>query len=270
MGPTLPGIVAGFLVLAALIWPVERLWPSIPGQRIRRRGFGTDVAYWFFTPFVTKGITRVALLASVILLALLLGVPLDREHVTSFFDDPSRAVRRQPLALQVLEVLLLGDLVGYWVHRVFHGRRLWSFHAVHHGSKELDWLSAVRLHPVNDVIARVAQVIPVLLLGFPPTILAAYVPFLTFWAIFLHANVSWSFGPFRYVIASPAFHRWHHTSEEEGRDKNFAGLFPILDVLFGTFYLPEGRQPRQFGLANEDVPEGLVAQLLYPFRRTPA
>jgi sterol desaturase/sphingolipid hydroxylase (fatty acid hydroxylase superfamily) len=156
----------------------------------------------------------------------------------------------------VAEVLLLGDLVGYWVHRLFHGRRLWRFHAVHHGSKDLDWLSAVRLHPVNDVVSRVAQVIPVLLLGFPPMILAAYVPFLTFWAIFLHANVPWSFGPLRYVIASPAFHRWHHTSEEEGRDKNF-----------GTFYLPAGRQPRRFGLADEEVPEGLVAQLVYPFSR---
>jgi sterol desaturase/sphingolipid hydroxylase (fatty acid hydroxylase superfamily) len=82
-------------------------------------------------------------------------------------------VRRQPLGLQIFEVLLLGDLVGYWVHRLFHGRRRWRFHAVHHGSKDLDWLSAVRLHPVNDVVARVAQVIPVIVLGFPPTRLVA-------------------------------------------------------------------------------------------------
>ena len=267
MGPSLPGIIAGFLILGILLWPLERTWPAVAAQRVRRRGFGTDVGYWFFTPFVTRGITRLAVIGAVVVLALLLGVPMEADEVRAFFDDPSRTVRRQPVGLQVAEVLLLGDLVGYWVHRLFHGRRLWRFHAVHHGSKDLDWLSAVRLHPVNDVVARVAQVIPILLLGFPPTILAAYVPFLTFWAIFLHANVPWSFGPLRYVIASPAFHRWHHTSEEEGRDKNFAGLFPFLDLLFGTFYLPEGRQPRRFGLAHEEVPEGLVAQLVYPFRR---
>jgi sterol desaturase/sphingolipid hydroxylase (fatty acid hydroxylase superfamily) len=149
------------------------------------------------------------------------------------------------------DILLLGDLGPLGTAST----RLWPFHAVHHGSKDLDWLSAVRLHPVNDVVSRVAPVIPVLLLGFPPTILAAYVPFLAFWAIFIHANVPWSFGPLRYVIASPAFHRWHHTSEEEGRDKNFAGLFPFLDLVFGTFYLPEGRRAQVFGLANEDVPE---------------
>jgi sterol desaturase/sphingolipid hydroxylase (fatty acid hydroxylase superfamily) len=109
-------------------------------------------------------------------------------------------------------------------------------------------------------------VIPLLVLGFSPGVLAGYVPLLTFYAILLHANVPWTFGPLRYLLASPAFHRWHHTAEEEGRDKNFAGLFPFLDLAFGTFYLPEGRQPERFGLGREEVPAGLVAQLAYPFR----
>ena len=61
--------------------------------------------------------------------------------------------------------------------------------------------------------------------------------------------------------------RWHHTTEEEGLDKNFAGLFPFIDLLFGTFYMPPGRQPHRFGITNDDVPAGLVAQLVYPFRR---
>lgn len=270
MGPSLAGVVAGFLLLGALLWPLEKTWPAIRGQKVRRRGFGTDVTYWLFTPLVTKVITRVAVVVALVPLVMLAGIPLDREHVQAFFAHPGRAVQRQPVALQILEVLLLGDFIGYWVHRFFHGRRLWRFHAVHHGSKDLDWLSAVRLHPVNDLVARLAQVIPIVLLGFPPTILAAYVPLLTFWAIFIHANVPWSLGPLRYVIASPAFHRWHHTSEDEGLDKNFAGLFPFFDVVFGTFYLPEGRQPQRFGLSGEEVPEGLIAQLLYPFRRAPA
>lgn len=184
----------------------------------------------------------------------------------AWLADPSRAVRRQPAWLQAIEVLLIGDFVGYWTHRLFHGRRLWRFHAVHHASRHLDWLSSVRLHPVNDAVARMSGVVPILLLGFPPAVLAAYVPFLTLWAILLHANLPWSFGPFRYVIASPTFHRWHHTSEDEGLDKNFAGLFPFLDVTFGTFYMPYGRQPQRFGLKDETVPEGLLGQLAYPFR----
>jgi len=267
MGPTLVGVAAALVVLAAVLWPLERFWPSIPGQSWRRPGLRTDLAYWFFTPLVTKGLTRFAVVVAVVVMAVAAGMPLEREAIQAWLADPSRAVRRQPAWLQAIEVLLIGDLVGYWTHRLFHGRRLWRFHAVHHASRHLDWLSSVRLHPVNDAVARMSGVVPILLLGFPPTVLAAYVPFLTLWAILLHANLSWSFGRLRYLIASPTFHRWHHTSEDEGLDRNFAGLFPFLDLLFGTFYMPPGRQPQRFGLEDEAVPEGLLGQLAYPFRR---
>ena len=69
------------------------------------------------------------------------------------------------------------------------------------------------------------------------------------------------------MIASPTFHRWHHTCEQEGLDKNFAGLFAFLDLLFGTFYMPPGRQPERFGLAGQQIPKTVLGQLAYPFRR---
>ena len=61
--------------------------------------------------------------------------------------------------------------------------------------------------------------------------------------------------------------RWHHTFESEGLDKNFAGLFAFYDLLFGTFYMPEARQPEKFGVESERIPAGIWGQLLYPFRR---
>jgi sterol desaturase/sphingolipid hydroxylase (fatty acid hydroxylase superfamily) len=114
---------------------------------------------------------------------------------------------------------------------------------------------------------RVAQAVPIIALGFDPALLAAYIPFLAGYAVFIHANVPWSFGPLRYVIATPAFHRWHHAADEQGLDRNFAGLFPFLDLLFGTYHLPSGRSPRRYGIPGGDVPAGLLAQLAYPFRR---
>jgi sterol desaturase/sphingolipid hydroxylase (fatty acid hydroxylase superfamily) len=270
MQQTVGGVVGALLLLSALLVPLERLFPAIAGRSWLRRGLPTDLFYWFLTPLLTKAVTRGALIAAVLLLALAAGVPLDGSHLRAFVDPPGSLVRRQPAWLQVFEVLLIGDFIGYWVHRAFHRDVLWPFHAVHHSSIDLDWLSAVRLHPLNDVLARVAQAIPILLLGFPPMILAGYVPFLAFYAIFLHANVPWTFGPLRHLIASPTFHRWHHTSEEEGLDRNFAGLFPLWDLLFGTFYLPEGRQPSRFGLRDGQAEEGLVAQLFGPFRRPAA
>ena len=73
------------------------------------------------------------------------------------------------------------------------------------------------------------------------------------------------------MVASPEFHRWHHTSEEEGRDKNFAGLFPFIDMAFGTFYLPAGKHPTIFGArGGAPVPPDFWGQLIYPFRPRPA
>jgi sterol desaturase/sphingolipid hydroxylase (fatty acid hydroxylase superfamily) len=266
MGPTLTGVAVGLLLAAGVLGTLERLRPAIRGQRVFRRGFRTDVGYWFFTPLVTRALTRFAVVVAVVLLALRAGVPLDREHVRAFAEGSGRAIQRQPLWLQAVEVLLLGDLIGYGMHRLFHRRRLWRFHAVHHSSQEVDWLSSVRLHPVNDVVMRLAQVVPFVLLGFAPTVLAGYAPFLTFHALLLHANVRWTFGPLRHLVSSPAFHRWHHTTQAEGLDKNFAGLFPFIDVAFGTFYMPDGRQPERFGILGDDVPPGLWRQLLHPFR----
>ncbi len=270
MGPTVASLVLGFVVLAVVLWPLERLRPALPAQPVWRPDSRTDLAYWFFTPLVSRAVARAAVVVAVVLLAIAAGVPLDRAHVQAFVAQPGRAVGRQPAWLQVIEVLLLGDFIGYWCHRLFHGRWLWPFHAVHHSSTQVDWLSSVRLHPVNDVVTRLAQAVPVFLLGFHPKIVAAYVPFLGFYAILLHANVPWSFGPLRRVVASPAFHRWHHTSQAEGLDKNFAGLLPIWDIAFGTFHMPEGRRAERFGIDGGSVPAGLIAQLVYPFERRAA
>jgi sterol desaturase/sphingolipid hydroxylase (fatty acid hydroxylase superfamily) len=260
---TLGGVLIAFVVVGALMLTIERLWPASPAQPILRRGFVLDLAYWVFTPMVTRAIARASVVVAVVVLALLLGWKLDRETILAGHGP----IARQPMWLQAAEMLVLLDLIGYWMHRLFHSRLLWPFHAIHHSSEDLDWLSSVRLHPVNDVLARIVPAVIVLLIGFQPLLLAGALPFLAVYAILLHANVDWDFGPLRRVIASPRFHRWHHTGETEGRDKNFAGLLPIWDILFGTYYMPP-RAPRHFGVADP-VPGTLLAQLVWPLRRRP-
>ena len=48
---------------------------------------------------------------------------------------------------------------------------------------------------------------------------------------------------------------------------NVAGTFPIWDLLFGTFYMPEHELPDAYGIADKDFPQGFAAQMLYPFMR---
>lgn len=239
-------LVAGLFVLSAFFALLER-------KSVWRRERITDFAYWFFTPLVSKTAANATLFVAIVLIA--------KQPSVTWFEH-------QPFGAQLIELLILGDLLGYLSHRAFHSRVLWKFHAIHHSAEDVDWLAATRLHPVNEILTRLFQVVPLYLLGFRGTSLAAVAPILAFYAIFLHANVRWDFGPLRYVIASPVFHRWHHTSEAEGLDKNFAGLFPWIDLLFGTFYMPRGAQPERFGVVNERVPSTLFAQLAYPFRRS--
>lgn len=267
---TLVSLSIGFLLVGAVCWTLERLRPAHSKQPLWRRDSWLDLAYWFFTPLVSKTVSKVGVGVVVVILALLLGMKLDLQHLKA---EASKLVAgfgplsRQPLWLQAVEILVLGDFISYWMHRAFHRGRLWPFHAVHHGSTQVDWLSSVRLHPVNELLTRVAQVIPLFALGFKPTVLAAYVPFLTFYALVLHANVPWDFGPLRAVIASPVFHRWHHTRETEAMNKNFAGFFPAWDLLFGTYYMPRGKQPTDFGI-HDPMPATLLGQMLHPFRQT--
>ena len=260
--PTLQRLAIAFVVLLALFRLLELTRPRALRLPLLRRGIYTDLCYWLFTPIATKGATRIAVAIAVVPIALALHGNLDRNTILAGWGP----VSRQPLWLQAAGMLIIGDFIGYWMHRAFHGRRLWSFHAVHHASRDLDWLSSVRLHPVNDALMRLAGAIPLLLIGFSPIALAGIAPFLTFMAILVHANVDWDWGPLRKVVASPRFHRWHHTDETEARDKNFAGLLPLWDLLFGTYYMPRDTRPQRFGTSTP-VPAGLLGQLLFPFRR---
>jgi sterol desaturase/sphingolipid hydroxylase (fatty acid hydroxylase superfamily) len=259
-------LVIALGVLSLGFGVVERLWPSVRGQRRLRKGVFTDVAWWLFTPTVGKIFTGIVVAISILSLAALFGLGITVEHLRGLAERDT-AIGRQPLALQLAEFLLLADLLAYWQHRAFHTfSRLWKIHAVHHSSTEVDWLSSVRVHPVNDAIGNAFVATPLLLLGFSPATLGAYLPFLTLYAIMLHANVGWDFGPLRYVIASPAYHRWHHSAEPEAINKNFSGLFPFVDAIFGTLYFPRLRQPRVFGVVGETVPSAFLPQLVYPFR----
>jgi sterol desaturase/sphingolipid hydroxylase (fatty acid hydroxylase superfamily) len=253
-------LVISLAILSIALIPLEAYWPGVPAQQRLRRGWSLDLIYWFFTALITKPVAKIAV---IIALAPMLWLT----AAGSFENLLKRhgALGRQPRLDQAAQMIVLIDFIGYWLHRAFHHHRLWRFHAIHHSSVVLDWLSAARVHPVNDIVNKAAQAAIVVTLGYSPPLLGGALPFFMAYAILQHANVSWDFGPLRCVLASPRFHRWHHTSAAEGRDKKFAGLLPLWDILFGTYYMP-AKQPSHFGI-QESVPCDLLGQMLWPFRR---
>lgn len=157
----------------------------------------------------------------------------------------------------------------YWVHRLFHAAPpLWHFHQIHHSAETMDWLAGSRLHLIDVAVTRGLTYVPIYIFGFAEAPLFAYVTFVSIQATFIHANIRFEFGPLRWLLATPHFHHWHHGAEPEAIDKNFAVHLPVLDWLFGTFYLPAGRWPASYGLlGGNPVPPGYARQFVYPFRR---
>jgi sterol desaturase/sphingolipid hydroxylase (fatty acid hydroxylase superfamily) len=227
-------VLITLVILSIVFFVIERIAGRGRNrvQPVFRRGWWTDVVYWFATILLTKPLVRMMLIlpAGLLILAQVTSVDVMKLGAYAGYGPLSR----QPIWLQVIQIYLLVDLASYWTHRLFHQGKWWPFHAVHHSSEDLDWLGSLRVHPVNDLVNKLAQVTPVLLMGYNPTVTLSAAPILTFYAIFLHANVNWDFGPLRSVIATPVFHRWHHSKDREAWDKNFAGLFPMWDLLFGA------------------------------------
>jgi sterol desaturase/sphingolipid hydroxylase (fatty acid hydroxylase superfamily) len=173
-------------------------------------------------------------------------------------------IGRAPLWAQLIGLLAATDFAQYWLHRAFHGRWLWPYHAVHHSAPDVNWTTTFRTHPVNYLVQNAALGVAARLAGFSESALLVAAPIFFFSGAWTHANLNWTFGPLKYAIASPVFHRWHHSAEAGPRERNFAPMFPAWDLMFGTFYMPAGARPERFGA--DGVPGDMLGQLIHPWR----
>jgi hypothetical protein len=163
----------------------------------------------------------------------------------------------------------VGEIVGYWGHRAMHRVPcLWRLHAVHHSAPTMDWLAPNRRHVLDTALGQAASVVPLLALGLsPPVVVSAFVVRRA-QGLFVHANLRVRLPGLRWVVVTPEFHHWHHSSDRAHHDRNFAGQCPIVDWLFGTLHMPAGQWPAAYGLVPDavPVPDGYLARLRWPFR----
>ena len=228
----------------------------------KSRDLLTDVQYFFAVPIIGPYVRFVVLL---MFAALLRGTMTDAE-VGDFIQNGRGPISQLPTWAQVTFYVLASDFLLYWIHRIFHKPLMWPFHAVHHSSLDVDWTTAYRAHPVNQMLQSGFVTVLMIVLGVPPAIMAALVPFDILSSAFVHANLNWTLGPLKYIVATPVFHRWHHTQPYQGGDMNFASTFSIWDYLFGTFYMPEGKLPEAYGVDEPNYPTSWVGQMIYPFK----
>lgn len=249
-------VVLNLILYSVAFVPLERLFALRPEQPVFRRQWPVDLTYFLLNSLLIEVLTLLTLAPAAILFDWA-RVPAVRETIGEL-----------PLVAQVPVLLLVADFTQYWVHRAFHASRwLWPFHAIHHSIEQMDWLAGSRLHLVDVIVTRGLTYVPIFVLGFSEAALMVYVVIVAVQATFIHANVKWTFPRLRRIVATPAFHHWHHSAEPQSVDKNFAVHTPAWDLLFGTFYLPD-RWPSAYGLVHHrDVPSRWLTQFAYPFVR---
>jgi sterol desaturase/sphingolipid hydroxylase (fatty acid hydroxylase superfamily) len=244
------------LLLALIFVPMERVFAQRPSQSTFRPGWSTDLLHFF----VSHLLVQVSAWLTLAPAAAVTGV------VTA--PQVQATVASLPWIVQFLLIVLVADCGEYVMHRLFHRVPwLWRFHAIHHSSEHIDWLAGSRLHLVDVVLTRGFTFVPISFLGFASGPVYAYLVFVSFHAVFIHANVRFKFTRLERWVVTPRFHHWHHSADEMARDKNFAVHLPWLDRLFGTYYCPGDRWPDRYGLSHDRIPDAYWSHVVWPIRR---
>ncbi|GAA0248357.1 sterol desaturase family protein [Rhodanobacter caeni] len=236
---------------------IEKLFPLYRGQAIFRKEWQTDLKHFAVNHFIVG----LALLTVNFLLHHMFGWLVS--------SDFQQAVQHIPFLPQLLLCVLVADLAQYWTHRAYHEVPfLWRFHAVHHSVKTMDWLAGSRQHMLELIFTRVCVLAPLYILGFSEAVMNGYILIVGFQAVFNHANVHLPWGPLKYLVVTPDFHHWHHASDDEAIDRNYAAHYAFLDYLFGTAVKSKNQFPERYGVVGDYMPDGFVKQQLFPFRAT--
>lgn len=180
-------------------------------------------------------------------------------------------------------VTMVADFIGWAIHYLQHKvPLLWQFHKVHHAGEVMHPLSNFREHPIDNIMYSIfVSLFQGLAWGFSLRALN-YMPSdieilgFSFFGVLFNASayhlrhshiwVKWP-GVLSKVFASPAHHHVHHSRHPDHLDKNYAFMFPIWDILFGTYIMPEDNRDVEFGIIEDSSELNSCVNLyLIPFR----
>ena len=243
------------LFLMALIYvPIERIWPQYVEQGTFRPQWTLDVVYFLSTHLPIQILSFLVLLPAT--------------KATEYLSVPvlAHAIASLPYVVQFFFAVVVADVAEWTIHYALHKVPfLWRFHSIHHSSEALDWIAGSRSHFVDDTLVRGFILVPMMLM-FSQTIILVYLVFVTLHATWTHCNCRLNVKWLEPFLVMPRYHHWHHTSQKEAIDRNFAIHFPWIDRLFGTYYYPD-HWPEKYGLDHEQIPQGFIRQAYVPFLR---
>ncbi|HKQ31490.1 MAG TPA: sterol desaturase family protein [Burkholderiales bacterium] len=144
-----------------------------------------------------------------------------------------------PIAALLTYIVII-DFFEYWRHRLQHRFNWWwALHAVHHSQRTMSFWADDRNHVLDGLIEALWLALVAQLVGVSGAQFVGIVFVFTLVESLSHANLRFNFGVVgERTVVSPLFHRVHHGigvgHEGDARGCNFATLFPVWDMLFGT------------------------------------
>lgn len=257
-----------FLIVVSLgVWALELMLPWRKEQKMFRKDFWIDTFYMFFNFFIFNLILFVALSNTTSHLfgsfMGLVGLPAD--HV---FD-----LSGLNIWVQLIIFFILADFVQWLVHVMLHRVPwLWEFHKLHHSVTEMGFAAHLRFHFMETVVYRTALYV---FLSYLFNFELQYAFLMHMFTIAIghlnHANLSWDYGPFKYILNNPKMHIWHHAKhlpEDHPFGMNFGITLSIWDYLFGKDYIPSDGRDIELGFDNvEDYPSNFLSQQIEPFKK---
>ena len=177
------------------------------------------------------------------------------------YSIPVSLVSDAPAWIAIPAYILVMDLAEYLFHRAQHAIPiLWRMHSLHHSDHDMNATTTQR-HFWGDPLLKSLTIWPLAALIVAPTPAASAIyGFAMLWNVVSHSAIDLNFGKWSWLINGPAYHRRHHSIQPEHFNSNFAALFPIFDVIAGSYHRPEGF-PRT-GLDHR--PRNLGEVLLWP------
>lgn len=171
-----------------------------------------------------------------------------------------------PFVAQLIAAAIIAEFGQYWLHRLGHVSVLWRFHAAHHSSWRMNWMTGFRAHPINMVYHHFAGMFVLILIGVPEFVLISYLALFGVVNVFRHANVPFKNGLLNYVFSTNELHRWHHSTVQTEANANYGEVLVVWDLVFGSYYNSEGKEPKYLGLfASDNYPSNsYIRQLIAP------
>lgn len=251
-------LLLDLLLMAVIFVPIEMVWPKNVEQARFHSEWRTDLVYFavshlfiqFFSVVVTGSVSKT--------------------FGNFGFNALHSWVQDLPFIIQLVLAFFVADFCQYWAHRFFHSYAyFWRFHSIHHSTANMDWLAGSRTHFIDIFVTRCAAFTPLYIFSFSPIVFNIYILFMAIHAVLIHSNTRINFGFFKYIFATPQYHHWHHCEDPKYYGKNFATIFPFIDRMFGTYFLPGNEWPAGTGVHEGSYPKGYLKQMVHPFTKSP-